>query len=99
MPEQTKYVLSESEMPEAWYNIQADLPKPVPAVLQVWLTLDSPWRAHATARHAKPTDNGLRIIGRRYPRAEPASTTEQSEESAPIRSIRVQVLDFRPNSL
>ncbi len=33
MPEQTKYVLSESEMPEAWYNIQADLPFDLPPVL------------------------------------------------------------------
>ncbi|BET65238.1 TrpB-like pyridoxal phosphate-dependent enzyme [Opitutales bacterium ASA1] len=28
-----KYQLSESELPDAWYNIQADLPKPLPAVL------------------------------------------------------------------
>jgi tryptophan synthase beta chain len=28
-----KYVLSESEMPEAYYNIQADLPVPLPPVL------------------------------------------------------------------
>eukprot|EP00960_Hanusia_phi_P045540 757305-Hanusia_phi.AAC.4 len=29
----TPDVLDESEMPKAWYNIQADLPKPLPAVL------------------------------------------------------------------
>ncbi len=29
----TKFLLDESEMPRAWYNIQADLPTPVPAVL------------------------------------------------------------------
>ena len=28
-----KYTLSESQMPKAWYNIQADLPHPVPPVL------------------------------------------------------------------
>ncbi|MEB3830061.1 TrpB-like pyridoxal phosphate-dependent enzyme [Phormidium sp. CCY1219] len=28
-----KYLLSEDQMPTAWYNIQADLPKPVPPVL------------------------------------------------------------------
>lgn len=28
-----KYTLSESQMPKAWYNIQADLPKPLPGVL------------------------------------------------------------------
>lgn len=28
-----KYLLSEDKMPTAWYNIQADLPKPMPAVL------------------------------------------------------------------
>ena len=26
MAEQTKYVLDESRLPEAWYNIMADLP-------------------------------------------------------------------------
>ncbi len=30
---QTKYLLNESQMPKFWYNIQADLPKPAPAVL------------------------------------------------------------------
>ena len=33
MSEQTKYLLSEDQMPKVWYNIQADLPKPAPAVL------------------------------------------------------------------
>ncbi len=28
-----KYTLEESQMPRVWYNIQADLPKPAPAVL------------------------------------------------------------------
>ena len=28
-----KYTLSESQMPKAWYNIQADLPTPIPPVL------------------------------------------------------------------
>jgi tryptophan synthase beta chain len=31
--ESVKYVLNESDIPEAWYNIQADLPTPLPAVL------------------------------------------------------------------
>ena len=31
--EQTKFVLDEKDMPEAWYNIQADLPEPLPPVL------------------------------------------------------------------
>ncbi len=31
--DETKILLSEKEMPRAWYNIQADLPKPLPAVL------------------------------------------------------------------
>ena len=30
---QTKYLLNESQMPRFWYNIQADLPTPAPAVL------------------------------------------------------------------
>ncbi|MDP3767196.1 MAG: TrpB-like pyridoxal-phosphate dependent enzyme, partial [Dehalococcoidia bacterium] len=30
---QTKYLLSESELPQAWYNIAADLPSPPPPVL------------------------------------------------------------------
>ena len=33
MPEPTKYVLPESDIPRAWYNIQADLPTPAPPVL------------------------------------------------------------------
>ena len=33
MGEQTKYLLDESRIPKRWYNIQADLPKPLPAVL------------------------------------------------------------------
>jgi tryptophan synthase beta chain len=33
MSMQTKYLLEESQMPKFWYNIQADLPKPAPAVL------------------------------------------------------------------
>jgi tryptophan synthase beta chain len=35
MPDQlhTKYVLDESEMPKAWYNILPDLPRPLPPVL------------------------------------------------------------------
>ncbi len=30
--ERTKFLLDEAEMPKAWYNIQADLPKPLPPV-------------------------------------------------------------------
>jgi tryptophan synthase beta chain len=33
MSNQTKYLLEESQMPRFWYNIQADLPQPAPAVL------------------------------------------------------------------
>jgi tryptophan synthase beta chain len=33
MTESTKYLLSEDRIPKAWYNIQADLPQPAPAVL------------------------------------------------------------------
>jgi tryptophan synthase beta chain len=29
----TKFLLDESRLPKYWYNIQADLPKPLPAVL------------------------------------------------------------------
>ncbi len=31
--EQIKYMLSEEQMPTSWYNIQADLPEPLPPVL------------------------------------------------------------------
>jgi tryptophan synthase beta chain len=31
--ESTKYLLPEDRIPKRWYNIQADLPKPMPAVL------------------------------------------------------------------
>jgi len=33
MADQTKYLVSEKDIPTAWYNIQADLPKPLPPVL------------------------------------------------------------------
>jgi tryptophan synthase beta chain len=33
MSEQIKYVMNEERIPLAWYNIQADLPQPAPAVL------------------------------------------------------------------
>lgn len=33
MAEQVKYTLAENEIPTAWYNLQADLPKPLPPVL------------------------------------------------------------------
>lgn len=33
MTESTKYLLSEDRIPKHWYNIQADLPKPLPPVL------------------------------------------------------------------
>ncbi len=33
MSDQTKYLLPESDLPQAWYNIQADLPTPLPPVL------------------------------------------------------------------
>ena len=33
MNDTVKYLLDESRIPKAWYNIQADLPKPAPAVL------------------------------------------------------------------
>ena len=33
MGETVKYVLDESRLPEAWYNIAADLPEPLPPVL------------------------------------------------------------------
>lgn len=33
MPDETKFILQEKDMPTAWYNIQADLPVPLPPVL------------------------------------------------------------------
>jgi len=33
MAERTKYMLDEKDIPTAWYNIQADLPQPLPPVL------------------------------------------------------------------
>jgi len=31
--ERTRFILDENEMPTSWYNIQADLPKPLPPAL------------------------------------------------------------------
>ena len=41
MSEDTKILLEESEIPQAWYNIQADLPNPLspplnPATKETW---------------------------------------------------------------
>ena len=33
MNDKVKYLLDESDMPKFWYNIAADLPRPLPAVL------------------------------------------------------------------
>jgi tryptophan synthase beta chain len=33
MSEQKKFLLTEAELPKAWYNIQADLPQPLPPVI------------------------------------------------------------------
>ncbi len=33
MNEQKKYLLTEGDLPKAWYNIQADLPQPLPPVI------------------------------------------------------------------
>ncbi len=33
MTDSVKYLLDESRIPKAWYNLQADLPKPLPPVL------------------------------------------------------------------
>ena len=33
MGEKTKFLLPEKRIPEAWYNIQADLPNPLPPVI------------------------------------------------------------------
>ena len=32
MSEQIKYLLNEDQIPKVWYNLQADLPKPLPPV-------------------------------------------------------------------
>ena len=33
MAEQSKFLLSEKDIPKAWYNIQADLPSALPPVI------------------------------------------------------------------
>jgi tryptophan synthase beta chain len=33
MSEQTRYLLGEKDIPKAWYNVQADLPSPLPPVI------------------------------------------------------------------
>jgi len=52
MDKRTKFTLEEKQMPTQWYNIQADLPEPLPPVLHpgtgkpigllIWL-LYFPW--------------------------------------------------------
>jgi tryptophan synthase beta chain len=36
MSQQVKVLLDENEMPKQWYNIQADLPHPVPGRVEGW---------------------------------------------------------------
>lgn len=45
MDKRTKFLLDEEEIPESWYNIQADLPEPLPPVLHP-----------ATGKPIKPDD-------------------------------------------
>lgn len=33
MTDQTKFLLTEDDIPKTWYNVQADLPEPVPPVM------------------------------------------------------------------
>ena len=36
MPDRTRFMLDEKDMPTAWYNVLPDLPKPLEAGLIVW---------------------------------------------------------------
>ena len=38
MSDKIKFLLEESKMPKTWYNIAADLPKPLSPVLTSWNT-------------------------------------------------------------
>jgi tryptophan synthase beta chain len=80
---QIKYTLSEDQMPKAWYNIQADLPKPLPGVLNP-----------ATGQPITPTD-----LEPLFPMAliqQEVSTEPEIEIPEPVQSIYRQ---WRPTPL
>ncbi|EDX77912.1 pyridoxal-phosphate dependent TrpB-like enzyme [Coleofasciculus chthonoplastes PCC 7420] len=80
---QIKYTLSEDKMPKAWYNIQADLPTPVPGVLNP-----------ATGQPITPTD-----LESLFPMAlikQEVSTEPNIQIPEPVQSIYRQ---WRPTPL
>ncbi|MEQ8466033.1 TrpB-like pyridoxal phosphate-dependent enzyme [Coleofasciculus sp. E1-EBD-02] len=80
---QIKYTLSEDQMPKAWYNIQANLPKPLPGVLNP-----------ATGQPITPTD-----LEPLFPMAliqQEVSTEPEIEIPEPVQSIYRQ---WRPTPL
>lgn len=83
MAESIKYVLTESDLPKAWYNLAADLPRPLPPVLHP-----------ATAKPITPDD-----LAPLFPPAliaQEVSTEREIEIPDPVREIYRQ---WRPTPL
>ncbi len=78
MSEEIKYVLDESRLPKFWYNIAADLPKPVPPVLHP-----------GTKQPVTPAD--LEVIFPMSLIEQEVSTEREIEIPKPVRDIRAHV--------
>ncbi len=70
MKDETKIMLSEEEIPTAWYNIQADLPKPLEPYLHpqttepVDLALPPPLYAAELSKQESSTERWIDIPGK-----------------------------------
>ena len=65
MTEQTKFLLDESKLPEAWYNINADMPTPPTSMVLLagWVTMTTIWDGSRAMRR--------RCISRSFPISSP----------------------------
>ena len=71
VPRQTKFVLDESRIPRAWYNIAADLPAPPPAAPPGHAPADRPRRPRAAVPDGAHRPGGQRRARDRDPRTGP----------------------------
>ncbi len=83
MPDRVKYLIDEQELPDSWYNIAADLPEPLPPVLNP-----------ATGEPIGPDD--LAAIFPRNLIEQEVSTEREIEIPEPVREVYRQ---WRPTPL
>ena len=72
MSGQLKYVLDETQIPKSWYNLAADLPVPLPAVLHPGTKQPiGPWRSRAAVSDGADPPGGVDRARYRNSRADP----------------------------